>query len=1101
LRRGESAAVDLTARKSPTQSASAATGRSGLAASPGAAAPAKSPLSSDAAGKPALALAPPHPSTARLPGELAKVFEEAWQGFYDACAERDMLFLSALARVELPVVWAASEFVAGACVRAPALLEALIDSGALDRRGRGEDLIARIKSELADCADEEDLDARLRRLRRREMVRMAWRDLSGAGDLEETIEGVSALAEGCIDAALAHHHRWLSARFGTPRDGDGNAVGMVVLGLGKLGGGELNYSSDIDLIFAYEHAGQTAHDAGDHANADNANASANNPGTLDNHEYFTRLGRKLIASLERTTADGFVFRVDMRLRPNGDSGPLALSFAAMEQYYQSHGRDWERYALIKARTVGGDRDAGARLQQQLTPFIYRKYLDFTAFDSIREMKKLIEREVKKKGMEDNVKLGPGGIREIEFLVQSHQLIRGGRNRNLRTQSLHKALRVLAEEGIVDQTARAQLLDDYRFLRNTEHRVQMVADRQTQRLPEAPFARLRLAWSMGFESWDAYCKHLAQRRAHVERAFGEILGAPPAVGAGRGAAVAADSEAALADVWRNAARAAAEAAGPAAQSTLDALTAAGFTDSTRVARLLKDFRAGQLYQMFSANERDRVDRLIPLALRQAGGREHPERALTAFISVLESIGRRSVYLSLLIENPPALAQLISLCAASAWISRHIGAHPVVMDELLGPPVDVRKRELVDIRRELKRRLAQAGHDGDGGVDGGDDEETRMTALREFNHAQVLRVAAADVTGVLDAFDACRALSQVARVILQQVFDDALRWVAAKHGGRAAGGAGNEAGDGDAPYQAGVIAYGKFAAGELGYHSDLDIVVCYDAGDGGAGDGDGAGDGKNVGDGDSGGDGKNTGADNAGESHADLGYFYARVGQRLVHLLTARTHAGPLYELDMRLRPSGQSGTLVTSLDGFAKYQLDNAWTWEHQALVRARAVAGGDVFSRRFERVRRRVLCRPREADKLRADIASMKAKMARANSQSDEAWFDLKLGAGGIVDIEFIVQFLVLRAAHEHPFVVRPRTTVETIDALREAGALADDAARQLQRIYRLYLRKSLDLKLMAHPLRVRRAEFVEEREWVEMLWAGFFGDGDCGRDGDELRR
>ncbi|MDD9858576.1 MAG: bifunctional [glutamate--ammonia ligase]-adenylyl-L-tyrosine phosphorylase/[glutamate--ammonia-ligase] adenylyltransferase, partial [Gammaproteobacteria bacterium] len=728
------------------------------------------------------------------------------------------------------------------------------------------------------------------------------------------------------------------------------------------------------------------------------------------------------------------------------------SFAAMEQYYQSHGRDWERYALIKARAVGGDRDAGARLQAQLTPFVYRKYLDFTAFDSIREMKQLIEREVKKKGMQDDVKLGPGGIREIEFLVQSHQLIRGGRNRNLRTQSLHRALRVLADEGVVEPSARARLLEDYRFLRNTEHCVQMVADRQTQRLPDAPFARLRLAWSMGFESWEAYRNQLDRHRAHVERAFGDILGAPAAGGAGNaGDANAADAGAVLADVWRSAA----DAADPAGQPVDETLLSAGFTDPARVARLLKDFRGGRLYQLFSGVERDRIDRLIPLALRQAGARDHPERAMAAFISVLESIGRRSVYLSLLIENPLALAQLLSLCAASAWISRHIGAHPVIMDELLSPLVDVRACGGADIRRELERRLAQAD-----AADPAGDVEAHMNALREFNHAQILRVAAADVLGVLEAGEVCRVLSQLARVVLQQVFDDALQWVGAKHGGGESGVARRG--------RAGIIAYGKFAAGELGYHSDLDIVVCYDDDAADAGDDSSA----------------------PGNRGAETGYYYARVGQRLIHLLTARTHAGPLYELDMRLRPSGHSGTLVTSLAGFAKYQLADAWTWEHQALVRARAVAGGDAFARRFERVRNRVLCRARDPARLRADIALMKEKMARANSVSDANWCDLKLGRGGIVDIEFIVQYWVLRAARDHPAVVRPRTTADTIAALQGAGVIADDAARQLRRIYRLYLRKSLDLKLMDQPLRVAWDEFAGERACIEALWAETFGRG-----------
>ena len=512
-----------------------------------------------------------HPfSLDHIPAGFAEVFVLLWQRYSDACAATGdaSLFEAASARSELPRVWIASEFVATACIRNPQMLGSLIAGGALDCREHGQELVSRINGELAGCSDEGELNVRLRQIRQREMVRMAWRDLSGAGDLEETMEGVSVLAEVCIDQALDFHHDWLGERFGVPRDEQGQPVAMVVLGLGKLGGGELNYSSDIDLMFAYDGAGDT-----------------DGQRVINNQEYFIKLGRKLVTSLDQVTAEGFVFRTDMRLRPNGDSGPLVLSFSALEHYYQTHGRGWERYALIKARVVAGDRKAGVRLQRMLNPFIYRKYLDFGAFDSIREMRRLIIRELQKESMQNDIKLGQGGIREIEFLVQSHQLIRGGRERSLQTQSLYQAMQGLVDLGVFTETARSELLQDYRFLRNTEHRLQMAADRQTQRLPNSEEGRLRLAWSMGFESWEQYLQQLNRHRDRVHRAFGEILGQR----ADGNDTDSGTADTGLTDLWQGVLE---------ETAAIDALVAAGFTNPESVPSLLRQFRSGRLYQAFS-----------------------------------------------------------------------------------------------------------------------------------------------------------------------------------------------------------------------------------------------------------------------------------------------------------------------------------------------------------------------------------------------------------------------------------------------------------------------------------------------------------------------
>ena len=779
-------------------------------------------------------------------------------------------------------------------------------------------------------------------------------------------------------------------------------------GWGSWGGNELNYSSDVDLIFAYDHPGRTAH-----ADTDQAHLRPE----IDNQEFFVKLGQKIVTALDSVTRDGFVFRTDMRLRPNGESGPLVLSFPAIEHYYQTHGRNWERYALIKARVVAGDRNIGGELLTILKPFIYRKYLDFGAFDSIREMKNTIERELKQKGIDQNIKLGWGGIREIEFLVQSHQLIRGGREKKLQTHSLYQAISALRDLGVIDNPAQQQLLDGYRFLRNSEHRLQMVADRQTQKLPETEIDRQRLAWSMGFDDWPAYVEQLDQHRNNIHNQFKTILGTK--------ASDKANSDRLgdqLADIWKGALQ---------QQEAVKILQAAGFSQADSTPQLLKGFREGRLYQAFSSIERDRTDRLMPLALQQAAQHTEAERAMAAFISVVEAIGRRSVYLSLLIENPIALKQLLHLCAASPWISTHIGRHPVILDELLNPLVDIRNRGDEELHTELGRRLAQ--------VDG-HDEEGRMDTLREYHHAQVLRIAAADVSGVLLVDDVHYALTQLAEVLLQQVFHDAVMYVERKL---------------DRPNcEAGVIAYGKFASSELGYNSDLDVVVCYE---------------------------NPKGEEPTVNSEAE--HFYSRVGRRLIHLLSTRTQAGQLYELDMRLRPSGRSGTLVASLSGFFDYQLNNAWTWEHQALVRSRVVVGSDEYAEKFESSRETILALPREEEQLKSDIISMRRKMIDANCQSTGQVYDIKLDEGGIVDIEFLIQYWVLKHTGQHKTLAKPRTTEESLAVLVSESVISAGAGEQLLECYKTYLRHSFDLKLMDQPVLAGQDELLTERETIRAIW------------------
>ncbi len=930
------------------------------------------------------------------------------------------------ARSELRAVWAASDFVATTCITKPLLIYDLIGSGDLDKPYASESLGRRIESSLKSYENEATLHSMLRQIRQREMLRMAWRDLCGMAELEETMQCVSELAASCIEQALMHHNNWLSQRYGQPQDEQGQAVKLVVLGLGKLGGGELNYSSDVDLIFAYSRAGKTV--PGDH-HSDSDQAG------IDNQTYFIKLGQKIVTALDRISEEGFVFRTDMRLRPNGDSGPLVLSFPAMEHYYQTHGRNWERYALIKARVVAGDKETGAELLTILKPFIYRKYLDFSAFDAIREMKSMIERELKNKGIKQNIKLGWGGIREIEFLVQSHQLIRGGREKNLQTQSLYHAIASLAELGVIDDLAKQQLLAGYRFLRNTEHRLQMVADRQTQQLPETELEQCRLAWSMGFASWSAYVKKLNQHRIHIDAQFKMIVDAD----VGQGHPTHA-MRAQLIDVWAGRLE---------QQEAVNILQAAGFARATSTPLLLREFRAGRLYQAFSGIERDRIDRLMPLALQQAAQHTEAERAIASFIAVVEAIGRRSVYLSLLIENPIALKQLLRLCAASPWISSHIGKHPTILDELLNPLVDIRKHGVQALSEELNRRLAQVDWY---------DQERRVDTLREYHHAQILRVAAADVSEVLKVDDVHHALTQLAEVLLQTVFCDAFKFVekkldrqqkhVSKHANKHASQSIKT------PAGIGIIAYGKLASAELGYNSDLDLVVCYER------------------------------AENAAfTGHSEAEHFYSRVGRRFIHLLTTRTQAGILYQLDMRLRPSGRSGTLVTSLSGFVDYQLNSAWTWEHQALVRSRVVVGDVAFQRKFEATRKDILCLKRDHQQLKHDVLNMRRKMITENCQSTDQICDIKLDEGGIIDIEFLIQYWILRYANAHSDLIIPRSTADCINGLIAHSIIDADTGGQLLTCYQIYLRHSLNSKLMERPLLLQQSALLAERDAIKAIW------------------
>ncbi|MEK7262015.1 MAG: bifunctional [glutamate--ammonia ligase]-adenylyl-L-tyrosine phosphorylase/[glutamate--ammonia-ligase] adenylyltransferase, partial [Pseudomonadota bacterium] len=691
-----------------------------------------------------------------VPASLRPPVESAWQAL-TALSEvtPDRAWLKVL-----PRVLAASDFVARGCVREPELLRELLASGDLARAYAAGELAMRVSRALAGVMDEAALKVSLRRIRQREMVRIAFRDLAGWADLNEVMATLSDLADACLEGALMSLTAWLKA-----------PPGFVVLGMGKLGGRELNFSSDVDLIFAY---------TGDDDSR---------------HEQFLHLGQKLVQTLSETTADGFVFRVDMRLRPHGASGPLAVSFDAMENYYQVHGREWERYALIKARVAAGDRVAGEGLLARLKPFVFRKYLDYGTFESLRAMKTLIEREVARKGMGANVKLGPGGIREIEFIAQALQLVRGGREPALQECALLPVLDRLVAAGYFEPGARDVLHDAYVFLRNTEHRLQMVADAQTHVLPTDDAERQRLAFSMGFPDWVTFETVLNRHRQKVQEQFALMFRAPQSE--------AASAEASpLAAVWLDIDD----------EKSAELLRAAGYREPESVLALLRGLRAGSAYGAMSAESRARLDRLVPLLLSAAALTRVPGETLARLVRLLEAIGRRASYLALLVENPMALSQLVKLCAASPWIAGWIASHLIVLDELLDPRALYTPLTRTGLTEELRARLAAVP---------ADDVELQMELLREFRHSHLLRTTATDLGPGLPPELVGAHLADIAEVVIGESLALARAALVQRHGQPTC------RRDGGALYPGfAVIGYGKLGGRELGYASDLDMIFLYE-----------------------------------------------------------------------------------------------------------------------------------------------------------------------------------------------------------------------------------------------------------------------------------
>ncbi|TVO38584.1 bifunctional [glutamate--ammonia ligase]-adenylyl-L-tyrosine phosphorylase/[glutamate--ammonia-ligase] adenylyltransferase [Vibrio algivorus] len=870
-----------------------------------------------------------------------------------------------------------------------------------------------LQQRLEQCANEIEFLHQLRLFRRQEMVIIAWRDFLQQWPLETSLQHLSMLAEAMIVEAYQWQYKACCEEWGTPCNTQGEAQPMLIIGMGKLGGGELNFSSDIDLIFTYPENGETQ----------------GKRRTLDNAQFFTRLGQRVIKALDQTTFDGFCYRVDMRLRPFGESGPLVMSYAALEDYYQEQGRDWERYAMVKARVMGCEMyPQYQELRQMLRPFVFRRYIDFSAIQSLRRMKSMISAEVRRRGLSNNIKLGAGGIREIEFIVQVFQLIRGGREPSLQGRGLLETLTAIDELGLLESHEVATLIESYLFLRRLENLLQAIGDKQTQTLPDDELDQQRLAFAMSTSDWEQLMQVTFQHMQNVHQIFIDLIGEEEE---------SEDSVAShLVEMWDMA-------------SEVDVLETilqqdVGSEHAASLAEVIVRFKQDLAKKTLGPRGREVLVRLMPKVFEAVLTHKDAQFGLARVLHLLNRIVTRTTYLELLEEHPGALKQLVRLCTASPMISEKLGRYPILLDELIDPQQLYNPIELHQYRSELRDFLARIPED---------DMEQQMEALRQFKQICILRIAAADIAGVLPVMKVSDHLTYLAEAIVDAVVQQAWLQLTEKYGEPSH--LADREGRGFA-----VIGYGKVGGWELGYNSDLDVVFLHDC---------------------------PTNVYTTGQKEIDGRQFYLRLAQRIVHIFSVRTPSGILYEMDTRLRPSGASGLLACATETFEEYQLQQAWTWEHQALVRARMIYGDSLLAESFSRIRHNVLTQPRDNNKLRQEVTDMREKMREHLSAKKPGRFMLKQDKGGITDIEFLVQYLVLQHSYTYSPLTQWSDNVRILEKAFEQGLMSEQDSQQLTEAYTCLRNETHHRNLLNLDADVDDSLFIEQRECVIAHWQHWF--------------
>ena len=867
-----------------------------------------------------------------------------------------------------------SDFILTSALQSPELVIEIFSSDYIHQE-HTLDYKSQLNKSLELCSTEDDLHRALRLFRLREMVAIASADLLLNISLNESLKRLSELADQLVIGSL----NWLSyfcyRQWGEPKNSEGETIPLLVYGMGKLGGKELNFSSDIDLIFVYPESGST----------EGARRS------IDNQQFFTRLGQKLITALNQKTADGFVYRVDMRLRPFGESGPLVLTFSAMEDYYQEQGRDWERYAMLKARLIGESK-YHKQLSTMLKPFVYRRYIDFSVIDSLRRMKMMIAQEVRRKQLINNIKLGAGGIREVEFIVQVFQLIRGGRVSVLQERNLLTVLPILVQEGELSERSMQVLKNAYVFLRRVENIIQALGDQQTQTLPDNEIDQARILYALHRDDLTNWSEFLTCLAEHMEGVHNEFIGL---IGEESPNHTIKDSH--WVTLW-DSDWSRKESCEWIAQVNKN-WHAEGIWDQ------LSEFRLDLIKKSIGNRGRQVIDKLMPLLMFHLNEQSVEASTLERVLSIFSKINTRTAYLELLFENEGALNHLIKLCRSSLWVTEHIAKHPILLDELIDPKLFNNPPSESTYAAELREIMLRIPED---------DLEAQMDTLRQFKQVQHLRLAAADISKVLPITKVSDHLTAIAESIVTEVvnlawlnvtqrFGQPLSTVGQHHKGFA------------------VIGYGKVGGLELGYGSDLDLVFLHHS--------------------------EQNEVTN-GPNEISAGHFYVKLAQRIMHIFNTNMSSGILYELDMRLRPSGSSGLLVVHINTFEEYQQEEAWTWEHQALVRTRCIYGDDFFVKRFNEIKHKIISAERDCNKLHKNIEEMRLKMQSHLDKSTELKIDIKQGSGGLVDIEFLVQFLVLSNAHKYPSLGNFSDNINILGELSRLGLLTESDKNNLIESY-----------------------------------------------------
>jgi glutamate-ammonia-ligase adenylyltransferase len=959
--------------------------------------------------------------TMALSQELATLGEKRWQQLisledYDLRLEPY--------QQDIKTVFALSDFVSEQSLKHPKwLLRLVVEDTLLAKKIPYEGLLKQV---LSAIEDEPTLLQNLRHFRNFYMLGIAWRDLLNLQSIQDSLAQVSELARQLINQTNDWLYHSLQARFGMP-EGDFGPQPMLILGMGKLGGNELNFSSDIDLIFTYPCQGVTQ----------------GGKKSIENQQFFTKLAQKLITALDQITADGQVFRVDMRLRPFGDSGPLVMHFDAMEDYYQEQGRDWERYAMLKANIINPDSAYCTELSAILRPFIYRRYLDFSAIDSLRNMKSMIEQEVRRRGLTNNIKLGKGGIREAEFIVQSLQLINGGRAVNLQTPSLQSALTELTQLNILPLKSAQNLLGSYLWLRKLEHCLQQFSDKQTQVLPSDPIGQMRLLCILDISDYESFTLLLEKHCYNIHQQFCLLINEDIV---NKTQQPSEHHQAAL-DLW---------------QLDLDEMETQTILQNWQAAHKsalppiqfanefyqpLLSFRENLAKKRIGQRGLSTLNKLMPVLIDLILSSEQVTNAgelLKRVLSVLKAVLGRTAYLQLLLENQGTLVHLVKLCSASSWVTEQIARFPLLLDELLNPVSLYQPVEVNQYGDELRQTLLRVEPE---------DLELQIETLRQFKLSQQLKIAAADISNVIPVMKVSDHLTYLAEAIINQVVDLAWLQISSKYGVPVCQTNGPKSMQ-DKGFC--ILGYGKLGGWELGYGSDLDLVFLHNC------------DGHQV---------------TNGSRKIESATFYIKLAQRILHIFTIKTGLGLLYDVDMRLRPSGNAGLLVCHINGFATYQSENAWTWEHQALCRARFIGGPHTLLNDFSSLRISILSKHRDLSQLAQDVVAMREKMRLHLSQHDGEKLDLKQGHGGIADIEFIVQFMLLAHTPKHPNIARRTDNVRLLKELAKLSLITAKEAEQLTQAYLDYRNIAHRLALQNMKLIQTNQELLEHQHNVSRIW------------------